>query len=363
MKARALAGVAVLGMLASACAAVLGLDSGNPIGGSPEGGADATLPPAEAAADAPFDRNAGDGGLTLPDGACAPGTKSCSGCQSPSDPAFGCSATGCSSCSQLLDGATQVAAFGCDARGCTIAKCATDFIDCDNNPANGCEANVQTDPAHCGGCANKCAFGEFCAGGNCSADCGAPFTKCPVGLCVNTTADPQHCSSCTNVCASPANGTATCSGSICGFTCDTGNGFNKCSDGCFRTQTDPTHCGAGCMNCNAPPNAMPFCNGGSFCDFNCMPGYVRSNSSCVPIDAGQDAGADGACQLDAPSCNVPGNACSRNDQCCTCGCAPMGFCCFPPGAQCNPAMPQACCNGRNCVQQPTLDGAALYYCM
>ncbi|MGH7272795.1 MAG: lectin-like domain-containing protein [Polyangiaceae bacterium] len=41
----------------------------------------------------------------------------------------------------------------------TCVACPTGFGDCDGNPANGCEVDLQTDPNHCGTCATTCTSG------------------------------------------------------------------------------------------------------------------------------------------------------------------------------------------------------------
>lgn len=44
----------------------------------------------------------------------------------------------------------------CVSGSCTFA-CLTNFYDCDGDPTNGCEINLQNDAANCGACGNACA--------------------------------------------------------------------------------------------------------------------------------------------------------------------------------------------------------------
>ncbi len=50
---------------------------------------------------------------------------------------------------------------------CAIGSCNAPYANCDGSTANGCEANVLTNPAHCGQCGNACAPGEACVNGAC----------------------------------------------------------------------------------------------------------------------------------------------------------------------------------------------------
>src|SRR6516225_2939408 len=65
---------------------------------------------------------------------------------------------------------------------------------------------------------------------------------CCSGQCFNTSTDPNHCGACNNVCPAPANGSATCTSGVCGFTCN--SGFANCNNSCVNLETDPNNCGA-----------------------------------------------------------------------------------------------------------------------
>jgi len=47
------------------------------------------------------------------------------------------------------------------------ATCVAPWADCDSNPSNGCEANLQSDGSNCGACGRACVGGGTCANGTC----------------------------------------------------------------------------------------------------------------------------------------------------------------------------------------------------
>ncbi|RLB45405.1 MAG: hypothetical protein DRJ42_30005 [Deltaproteobacteria bacterium] len=54
------------------------------------------------------------------------------------------------------------AAVACESGACQVVGCADDLLDCDEDPATGCEVDARTDDAHCGGCAMTCAESMVC---------------------------------------------------------------------------------------------------------------------------------------------------------------------------------------------------------
>lgn len=127
-----------------------------------------------------------EGGV-LP-GTCADGQKLCDGgCVSVLDPATGCANPDCAPC------AVPHASVACVQGACANVKCELPFADCDNKPDNGCEADLTTDPQHCGDCNNACDDGFVCAGNDCActnrASCNGG--TCDQGLCI---CNGQECS-------------------------------------------------------------------------------------------------------------------------------------------------------------------------
>jgi hypothetical protein len=74
---------------------------------------------------------------------------------------------------------------GCTAGACAVATCNPGFDDCDANPANGCEANLQADDNNCTACGAACGAGDGCSAGVCFAggrsgeDCTGPILLLP----------------------------------------------------------------------------------------------------------------------------------------------------------------------------------------
>ncbi len=239
-------------------------------------------------------------------GACNPGFGDCD-----ADPSNGCetnlatSPTACGACGSTCTLAHATA--GCAARACTVAACAAGFGDCDGNPANGCEAPLNTN-TRCGACGTTCAAGTRCAGGACLGSCPAGTTFCPgLDICVNTSSDLSHCGACGNACPSPANSAATCAGGSCGLTCTAG--FGDCDalpgNGCeINLSTSATDCGA-CGRACALTNAVAGCAAGACIVARCTAGSGDCDGNPAngcETDLGTTASACGAC---GSTCNVP----------------------------------------------------------
>ncbi len=55
----------------------------------------------------------------------------------------------------------------CDAGSCVYGGCVGAALSCDGQSANGCEADVESDPFHCGGCGLACGIGGDCVARAC----------------------------------------------------------------------------------------------------------------------------------------------------------------------------------------------------
>lgn len=98
---------------------------------------------------------------------CAAGARECVRdgaqlCRTPDDPEF-CGAS-CESCPGI--GAPEQVVTCPDGLGCAY-QCDSGFADCDGDVSNGCEASVDADVNHCGGCGMACAPGIGCDNGYC----------------------------------------------------------------------------------------------------------------------------------------------------------------------------------------------------
>lgn len=94
---------------------------------------------------------------------CGPGLTDCSGsCRDiTSDPA---NCLGCGNACAPIDNAAPV----CLASGCSYV-CNAGFADCNNSPADGCEAALDTSSHHCGACGHSC-LGRTCQSGMCAVE-------------------------------------------------------------------------------------------------------------------------------------------------------------------------------------------------
>jgi hypothetical protein len=133
--------------------------------------------------------------------------------------------------------------------------------------------DTSSSTAHCGDCFQTCTSeGDataVCAGGACRQHCWAePATTfcddgkqcsngrcCPSGQtwcenaggCVNTATDPLHCGSCDNACSETTNGSAACTDSQCGTSCQ--QGYTSCDGTCVNLSNDPDYCGSCFKSC------------------------------------------------------------------------------------------------------------------
>lgn len=115
-------------------------------------------------------------------GECSPGTRTCidgrwSECADRVEPA----SERCSGLDEDCDGtpdgppadalcadAPHTTAASCRGGRCVITTCAAGYGDCDTDPTNGCELNLNNDPLNCGDCGQRCGAGELCSGGRCT---------------------------------------------------------------------------------------------------------------------------------------------------------------------------------------------------
>ncbi len=91
-------------------------------------------------------------------GSCAGRSTACSDDGNPCTAESCDPATGCHS-GPIADGTVCTlanAAASCRAGTCTVLTCSGTFANCDGSGANGCEADLATDPNHCGACGFVC---------------------------------------------------------------------------------------------------------------------------------------------------------------------------------------------------------------
>ncbi|HLK11928.1 MAG TPA: hypothetical protein VKW76_11145 [Candidatus Binatia bacterium] len=294
---------------------------------------------------------------------CPSGRVSCNGiCVDPrSDP------NNCGACATVCPGAPG-ASPRCIAGACSVA-CRPGFGDCDGNPANGCETNLNQDVAHCGTCDSACpAFANAtpaCSGGRCTSTCVPGFGDCdgnPLDGCeTDLTTDPAHCGKCTVACVGNATTTASCQGGSCQYSCtDPGPGEVICGKSCVDVNTDARNCG-GCRDVCPPgevcTNGTCACGGNlSLCGSRCtdLATDPANCSQCGHACPPGDSCDNGHCSCDAPK-KVCSGVCSdltRDvNNCGQCGhVCPLGDSCVLGKCVC--PQPKVVCSGR-CVDLNT----------
>jgi hypothetical protein len=202
----------------------------------------------------------------------------------------------------------------CVSGSCTIV-CNQGFGDCDNNPANGCEVNLQNNTSNCGFCGNTCSEANgtpSCAGGACQvAVCNSGFADCdqnPSNGCeINTRIDPNNCGSCGTEC-SAANGTSSCTNGTCSISsCASGyaNCDNQAFNGCeVHIAVDPNNCGSCGHACSGLNVAAETCTAGSCGIAACAAGYADCNlvpSDGCEINITNDTHNCGGCGIQCPN--------------------------------------------------------------
>lgn len=172
--------------------------------------------------------------------------------------------TACTASSECCGGAHGTAT--CAAGSCAL-QCAAGWADCNHNPADGCEVNLQTSTSNCGSCSHACPAGpaggsEVCVAGACMPHCPTGLSLCG-GTCLNLQSDTHNCGSCGHVCpAGPTGGSEVCMAGTCAPHCP--SGLTVCGNSCINLQTSTNNCGSCGHVC---PGGQP-CTSGA-CAPNC----------------------------------------------------------------------------------------------
>ncbi|MDC0746371.1 hypothetical protein [Polyangium mundeleinium] len=195
----------------------------------------------------------------------------------------------CGGCNYACELANATEA--CMGGACVPAACTAPFGNCDQVPSNGCETNLQTTLAHCGACNAACDLAnaaESCVSGSCTLGaCDSGFGNCDgvaaTGCETNLQTTLAHCGGCNALC-DLANAAESCVSGACTLgVC--AMGFGNC-DGVAATGCETNHLNdaANCGGCNNNcgmliPNAQSTCSSGMCQLVACQPGYVDVDGS------------------------------------------------------------------------------------
>lgn len=189
-------------------------------------------------------------GVALPGACSASGTKSSDGptggsggaadmicegklcrgqCVRLDDPQAGCAGPDCGSCPTLPHSYPVCSAGACG------STCITNWLDCNADPADGCEINVY-DPANCGGCGRACALpnvaAHTCDTGTCQ------IKQCASGY-VDADGNAENgCEVTTgSLCSMPISQFSTCPASADGLACAVAESCFACERTTAQTPT------------------------------------------------------------------------------------------------------------------------------
>jgi serine/threonine protein kinase len=208
-------------------------------------------------------------------------------CAWATDPIFGCGT--CKPCS--LD---HVSEARCEKQRCAPKACEPGWDNCDGLPKNGCETNLRRDIAHCGSCATSCGDKPHvaepaCGSGACRIkrcergwkDCNGSFDD---GCEVNVDSDPANCGDCKQSCGAGRNAAVECSGGSCALRCRApwGDCDGTADSGCETDMSShPLHCGACGKSCVAAHVSRAGCGGGACTIGACTAGWDDCDGNAV----------------------------------------------------------------------------------
>jgi hypothetical protein len=177
----------------------------------------------------------------------------------------------CGACGMICTSPPHTIAY-CDKAACGVGPCVNGFKDCNFDPTDGCEADLNSDVNNCSDCFMVCPqpphVNATCTSGMCMLGaCDMGYADCNMdpndGCEVHPADDINHCGACDTPCPQPANVDVTCDMGMCNqHGCKMG--FADCNmdpmDGCeIDINNDPNNCGMCGTVC---PMNTPYCSNG-----------------------------------------------------------------------------------------------------
>ncbi|MDF3069782.1 MAG: hypothetical protein K0R38_5383 [Polyangiaceae bacterium] len=246
----------------------------------------------------------------------ATNTKSCGGC--------GAEGTDCGT---KYPNATSA----CLASACTAPLCNAGYGNCDGDPSDGCETNTTNDESHCGGCGKACAFSgahvtsNECVSSQCDPQCSTNYLTCDGnrqnGCEADKLSDEDNCGACGTVCSDGPSAHVTsnlCQSGDCDPICS--GTYRDCdasrTNGCeVDSGNNASHCG-GCGNvCQTGAAAHVSSNpcSGSACRPQCSALYDdcdNDGKNGCEKDVSADRNNCGACGTTCGTTNASATSCS-----------------------------------------------------
>jgi hypothetical protein len=253
------------------------------------------------------------------DGPCFAGSKRCGDtCVPVNDVTWGCASDSCGPACTVKHGSPK-----CSNGACKVDHCDEGWGDCDALGENGCETDLHT-LGNCGACGKQCVISHgsgSCATGACLVlTCENGFVDCnadPADGCDGDLKSPENCGQCGHKCEVTGGGTPSCTAGVCGISsCPWG--FGDCnadlSDGCETPTTTVDNCGTCGGKCQAP-HAVSSCIEGACAIDHCEAAF----GDC-------DANPATGCEIDLSvnpancgACNAPCDAAHASNPACVAG--------------------------------------------
>ena len=260
------------------------------------------------------------------------------------DPLWGnCDGNGVNGCEQQLDVLNHCSACGvvcdlanasesCAGGSCAVASCFSGYADCNGAAVDGCEAALATDVSNCGACGSDC-YNDHgttaCSAGNCAPTCDSGWSDCdgdPSNGCETNINTLNNCGSCGSSCEL-ANGSESCAAGTCELTgCNTGYADCDAQDanGCeIYTLNDVSNCGSCGLTCNND-NGGAFCSAGQ-CAPSCNSGWGDCDDYTVNGCETQ-LGTLSNCSSCGNACNLPNASSVCSSYACAVSTCSEGYC-------------------------------------